>query len=70
MDWKKGLNEVLSLLFWTMLAAGTVGPGTVVTCARAGAEYQLQLIWPLIFATYMAYTLLEGSARLAILSLF
>ena len=30
-----------SLLYWSMLAACTVGPGTVVTCARAGVEYQL-----------------------------
>jgi len=56
------------MLYWTMLAACTVGPGTVVTCARAGAEYDLSLIWALIFASILAYTLQEGTARLTIVS--
>jgi len=61
-------KEVASMLYWTMLAACTVGPGTVVTCARAGAEYDLSLIWALIFASILAYTLQEGTARLTIVS--
>ena len=52
-------SELLSLLYWTMLAATTVGPGTVVTCARAGAEFELSLIYVLIFASLLAYTLQE-----------
>ena len=64
----KIVKEVLSLLYWTMLAACTVGPGTVVTCARAGAEFQLNLIWALLFASLLAYTLQEGTARLTITS--
>lgn len=62
------IKELSNLLYWTMLAACTVGPGTVVTCARAGAEYQLTLIWPLIFASVLAYILQEGTARLTITS--
>lgn len=62
------LKEALNLLYWTMLAACTVGPGTVVTCARAGAEYQMHLIWALIFASILAYILQEGTARLTIVS--
>ena len=50
-------REVLSLLRWSMLAATTVGPGTVVTCSRAGAEHGLDLIWALVFATLLAFTL-------------
>ena len=45
------------MLYWTMLAACTVGPGTVVTCARAGAEFQLSLIYVLVFASAMAFIL-------------
>ena len=56
------------MMYWTMLAACTVGPGTVVTCARAGAEYDLSLIWALVFASTLAYTLQEGTARLTIVS--
>ena len=59
-------QEVASMMYWTMLAACTVGPGTVVTCARAGAEYDLSLIWALVFASTLAYTLQEGTARLTI----
>lgn len=62
------VREVLSLLYWSMLAACTVGPGTVVTCARAGAEFQLSLIYVLMFASAMAFILQEGSARLTISS--
>ena len=62
------LREIFSMLYWTMLAACTVGPGTVVTCARAGAEFELNLIWALLFATCLAFTLQEGTARLTIAS--
>ena len=54
-------QEVASMMYWTMLAACTVGPGTVVTCARAGAEYDLSLIWALVFAS----TLASSAARTA-----
>ena len=57
------VREVLSLLYWSMLAACTVGPGTVVTCARAGAEFQLSLIYVLVFASGMAYILQVGQSR-------
>ena len=65
---KELVGEVTSLLYWTMLAACTVGPGTVVTCSRAGAEYGLHLTWALLFASVLAYTLQEGTARLTIVS--
>jgi len=61
-------KETANLLYWTMLAACTVGPGTVVTCARAGSEYDLSLIWALLFASILAFTLQEGTARLTIIS--
>ena len=61
-------TAVLSMLYWTMLAACTVGPGTVVTCARAGAEFDLHLIWALVVASLIAFTLQEGTARLTIVS--
>eukprot|EP00092_Neocalanus_flemingeri_P003800 GFUD01004093.1.p1 GENE.GFUD01004093.1~~GFUD01004093.1.p1 ORF type:complete len:552 (-),score=122.95 GFUD01004093.1:17-1672(-) len=64
----KVLKEVASMLYWTMLAACTVGPGTVVTCARAGAEFGLNLIWALVVASLIAFTLQEGTARLTIVS--
>jgi len=62
------LKEFASMLYWTMLAACTVGPGTVVTCSRAGAEFELNLIWALVVAGLIAFTLQEGTARLTIVS--
>ena len=62
------LREFTSLLYWAMLAACTIGPGTVVTCSRAGSEYGLSLIWSLVVASILAYILLEGTARLTIVS--
>ena len=57
------LGEFASMLYWTMLAACTVGPGTVVTCARAGAEFQLSLIYVLVFASAMAFILQVRQSR-------
>ena len=64
----KLVKEIISMLYWSMLAACTVGPGTVVTCARAGAEFELSLIYVLIFASVLAYTLqdIELSTNIAI----
>jgi len=61
-------SNVVSLLRWSMLAACTVGPGTVVTCARSGVEYGSSLAWALCFASVLAYSLQEGSARLTLVS--
>jgi len=61
-------KEVGTLLYWSMLAACSVGPGTVVVCARAGAEYGLSLSWSLLVASCMAFVMLEASARLTIVS--
>ena len=63
------VREVLSLLYWSMLAACTVGPGTVVTCARAGAEFQLSLIYVLMFASAMAFILQVRDNRVYICGL-
>ena len=62
----KLVKEIISMLYWSMLAACTVGPGTVVTCARAGAEFELSLIYVLIFASVLAYTLQDSQQNMAI----
>ena len=60
----KLVKEIISMLYWSMLAACTVGPGTVVTCARAGAEFQLSLIYVLVFASAMAFILQVTETKL------
>jgi len=51
---KRVLVEVFSLLKWSMLAACTIGPGTVIVCSKSGADFNLQLIWTLFIASYLA----------------
>lgn len=63
-------REVSLLLHFSMLAASTIGPGTVVTCSKSGADFGLKLVWALVLASFVAYVLQEGSARLAIVSGF
>ena len=46
-----------------MLAASTIGPGSVIVCSDVGASHGLNLIWCLAVASYVAYTLQEASAR-------
>jgi manganese transport protein len=62
------LKEIKSLLYWSMLAACTVGPGTVVVCSKSGTDFGLALLWALVVASFVAYTLQEASARLTIVS--
>ncbi len=51
-----------------MLAAAFIGPGTVTTAAKAGAEHRYALLWALLFSTLACLVLQETSARLALVS--
>jgi Mn2+/Fe2+ NRAMP family transporter len=61
------LEEGFELLRWSVLAASTIGPGTVIVCSKAGADYALTLLWALVLASFVAYALQEGAARLSLL---
>ena len=61
-------EEVLSLLKWSMLAACTIGPGTVIVCSQGGSEFKLRLLWTLVIASVAAYVLQKEAARLTIAS--
>ena len=60
------LAEGFELLRWSVLAASTIGPGTVIVCSKAGYQYAYRLLWALVLASFVAYALQEGSARLSI----
>jgi NRAMP (natural resistance-associated macrophage protein)-like metal ion transporter len=64
----QGFALVMDLLYWTMLAASTVGPGTIIMMAKSGADFQLKLAWVVIPASIIAYVTQEGAARLFIVS--
>lgn len=51
-----------------IVAAAFIGPGTIVTASRAGAEYGLGLLWTVLFATVGAIVLQSLAARIGILS--
>ncbi|MDP5172277.1 MAG: Nramp family divalent metal transporter [Bacteroidia bacterium] len=51
------------VLFWSVLAAAFIGPGTVTTAATAGASYGYELLWALSFSTLACLLLQEMSAR-------
>lgn len=51
------------ILFWSVLAAAFIGPGTVTTAAKAGAAHGYSLLWALCFSTIACLLLQEMSAR-------
>jgi len=64
-NFKKGL---LSVLFWSIISAAFIGPGTVTTASKAGASFQLSLMWALVFSTIATIVLQEAAARITIAS--
>jgi Mn2+/Fe2+ NRAMP family transporter len=62
------VGESFELLRWSVLAASTIGPGTVIVCSKAGSDFGLVLLWALVLASFVAYALQEGSARLALIA--
>ena len=61
-------RRFFSILFGSVIAAAFLGPGTITTAARAGAEHGLSLLWTLLFATIACGVLQEASARLTVVS--
>ncbi len=44
-------NKLSSILFWSVISAAFIGPGTVTTASSAGSAYGLDLIWVLVIST-------------------
>ncbi|MGM0460356.1 MAG: NRAMP family divalent metal transporter [Bacteroidota bacterium] len=61
-------QRLLNILFWSVISAAFIGPGTVTTAASAGAGFGYALIWALIFSTVACYILQEASARITAVS--
>ena len=62
------MRRLVAVLFWSVLAAAFIGPGTVTTCASSGAQYGYALLWALTFSTLATILLQEASARLTVVS--
>ncbi len=61
-------HRILNILFWSVVSAAFIGPGTVTTVTKAGAYYHYDLMWTVIFSILAALVLQEASARVTILS--
>jgi manganese transport protein len=62
------MRRLLSVLFWSIVAAAFIGPGTVTTATAAGATHGPALLWALGFSVLATLVLLEAAARLTIVS--
>jgi Mn2+/Fe2+ NRAMP family transporter len=62
------LQRIRRTVFWAILSAAFVGPGTVATCARAGSEFGTSLLWALLFSVIACFVLQEMAARLTIVT--
>jgi len=62
------MRRVLNVLFWSVIAAAFIGPGTVATAASAGASHGYALLWALVFSTVACLVLQEAAARIAVVS--
>ena len=60
------LAPIISLVYWAMLSASTIGPGTITLMAKGGADYGLYLAWTVPLASSTAYVVYEAVARLQI----
>ncbi len=61
----KGLRSVL---FWSIISAAFIGPGTVTAASKAGASFGSALLWALFFSTFATIILQEAAARITIAS--
>lgn len=62
------MKRLLDLLFWSVIAAAFIGPGTVTTAARAGSDFGFALAWALLFSTIACLVLQEASGRITVLT--
>lgn len=62
------MQRLFHVLFWSIISAAFIGPGTVTTAASSGARYGYSLLWALVFSTVACLVLQEASARVAVVS--
>jgi Mn2+/Fe2+ NRAMP family transporter len=62
------MKRLLDILFWSVIAAAFIGPGTVTTAARAGSDFGFALAWALVFSTAACLVLQEAAGRVTVLT--
>jgi len=61
-------RNLLNILFWSVVSAAFIGPGTITTAANSGALFTYDLLWVLLFSTLACILLQEAASRITILS--
>jgi len=61
-------KRIMNILFWSVVSAAFIGPGTITTAAKSGAMFGADLLWALLFSTLACLLLQETASRLTILS--
>lgn len=61
-------KRILNVLFWSVVSAAFIGPGTITTAAKSGSAFGAELLWALLFSTFACLLLQEAAARLTIVS--
>jgi len=61
-------SKISSVVLWSVISAAFIGPGTITTAVTAGSQFQIQLLWAVVFATLACIILQEASARITIAS--
>jgi Mn2+/Fe2+ NRAMP family transporter len=59
-------NKLGAILFWSVISAAFIGPGTVTTAAAAGAGFGLDLVWVLVVSTFACVVLQVNVTRISI----
>jgi manganese transport protein len=62
------MKRLLNILFWSVIAAAFIGPGTITTAARAGSDFRFALVWALLFSVVACLVLQEASGRITVLT--
>lgn len=60
------MRRLAQILFWSVISAAFIGPGTVTTAAKAGSAFGTALLWALLFSVGATYLLQETAARVVI----
>ena len=61
-------KRILNILFWSVISAAFIGPGTITTAASSGASYGTALLWALLFSTLACLLLQEAAAKISIVT--
>jgi Mn2+/Fe2+ NRAMP family transporter len=62
------MQRLFNILFWSIISAAFIGPGTVTTAASSGARFVYALLWALLFSTVACLVLQEASARVTVVT--